>query len=97
MTNKRNFNPIANTQAGYGSMAIGENGEVLYKAFDVQTGEPVTVILFTDVAFLTSFIEGMKYLTSLHKEYAETHEQHFTAADLDFQQIMAELKKGTLH
>lgn len=98
---KKEFTPLATQNGGFGSLAIGEDGTVLYRAIDVETGQPVTVCIYSGIAYMLSFMDAIATLTGQHKQFLEQEpvepKQDFTPADQDFQAIMDSLKNGTKH
>ena len=98
---KKEFNPLATQNGGFGSLAIGEDGTVLYRAIDVETGQPDTVCIYSGIAYMLSFMDAIATLTGKHKQFLEQEpvepKQDFTPADRDFQAIMDSLKNGTKH
>lgn len=93
---KRNFNPIAHSKGGMGTLALGEDGTVLYTAYDVVTGEPVTVCLFFDEATFRSMQDAIASFSNILHNH--TQEPDLTPADKDFMSILNDLKKpGKLH
>ena len=98
---KQEFIPIATEQGGLGTLIIGEDGVVLYRAINVYTGESVTVCLYADITKQLSFMNAIGELQVKYNELLKSKlikpKQEFTPADRDFQAIMDSLKKGTKH
>jgi len=99
MAKRKDFIPISYTMGGYGSLIMGIDGEVLYKAYNAITGEEVTVVLFTSMDTLESFVNAINGLTEQHAAYSELHQLghpiiDLTPANIDFSTMMSELKKS---
>ncbi len=77
-------------------MALGEDGTVLYTAYDVRTGMPVTVCLFFDTTTYWSIENAIANFSDIMRN--RDQKPDLTPADKDFQSILNDLKKpGKLH
>lgn len=93
---KREFKSIAQDKGGMGTLALGEDGTVLYTAYDVVTGKPVTVCLFYDADTYWSMQNAIANFSSIMNSHKQKPD--LTPADKDFQSILNDLKKpGKLH
>ena len=93
---KKEFKAIAHSKGGMGTLALGEDGTVLYTAYDVMTGKPVTVCLFYDEATYWSIENAIANFSNIMHD--RDQKPDLTPADKDFQSILNDLKKpGKLH
>ena len=93
---KKEFKAIAQAKGGMGTLALGEDGTVLYTAYDVMTGKPVTVCLFYDEATYWSIENAIANFSNIMND--RDQKPDLTPADKDFQSILNDLKKpGKLH
>lgn len=93
---KREFKAIAQTDGGMGKLVLGEDGTVLYSAYDVITGKPVSVCLFFDANTYMSLEKAFSDFKNVMRNLDQKAD--LTPADKDFQSILNDLKKpGKLH
>lgn len=93
---KKDFKMIAHMAGGMGTLALGEDGTVLYTAFDVMSGKTVTVCLFFDVNTYMSLENAFSEFSNVMRN--RDQKADLTPADKDFQSILNDLKKpGKLH
>lgn len=93
---KREFKAIAKAKGGLGTLALGEDGTVLYTAYDVLSGETVTVCLFYDATTYWSIENAIANLGNILHDHEQKPD--LTPADKDFHSIPNDLKKpGKLH
>ena len=93
---RKDFKTIAQAKGGMGTLALGEDGTVLYTAYDVMTGRPVTVCLFYDVDTYLSLGNAFSEFSDIMRNNHRNVD--LTPADKDFQSILNDLKKpGKLH
>ncbi len=93
---KREFKAIAQSKGGMGTLALGEDGTVLYTAYDVVTGKTVTVCLFYNANTYLSLENAFSNFSNIMHD--RDQKPDLNPADKDFQSILNDLKKpGKLH
>lgn len=88
---KKDFKAIAHDKGGMGKLVLGEDGTVLYSAYDVITSKPVTVCLFYDVDTYWSMQNAIANFSNIMHD--RDQKPDLTPADKDFQSILNDLKK----
>lgn len=93
---RKDFKAIAQAKGGMGKLVLGEDGTVLYSAYDVITGKPVTVCLFYETDSYLSLENAFSDFSNVMRN--RDQKPDLTPADKDFQSILNDLKKpGKLH